>query len=166
MAYYTTQAAIEAQISAETVKQFADDDRDGTADSTVINGVLAWATRHIDVILKPAYPDYVPFEAGNVPEIVQEYAVDYGVFRLAGRRQKVSADWKSAYEAAKTDLEALAQPEHCLTLPDGTVIWSEGSTRADTDQAWSSTEDVDPVLFTMDSDEADPLDGFVGTSPS
>jgi len=113
--------------------------------------VIQRATRQCNGLLARGFPDDVPFESENIPEIVQEHALHLAIYHLANRRQAVPEDWKTNYDNAVRDLRALSKPGHVLLFPDGSQVWSEGSAQAEPNTgAWSSMADKTAV-FSDDS---------------
>ena len=138
---------LELRYTAETVRQWADDDRDGAADAAVVAAALDKATNRVETVLKQAYPAAVPFDAANVPGAVKEIALSIAGYRLAGRRGKAAELYQTEFEQAEKELAALLLPNACLVYPDGATVYAEGSAEAAADGGiWSSTADRTPVF--------------------
>lgn len=137
---FITQADLETRYSANVVKQWTDDNRDGTADAPIITAALDKACSRVTMALTPAYPAIMPLTTSNAPGAVKEIALSIAGYRLAGRRQKAAEHYQTEYQQAEAELLALAQPKACLVLPDGSTVYAEGSTKAEPNGiAWSST---------------------------
>lgn len=138
---------LEHRFSADVVRQWADDDRDGAADTAVVNAALQSASADVEAVLLPAYPTAIPFTAGNIPAVVVNIVRDYAGYYLAGRRQKAAEHYENVFIQAQTRLNTLIVPNVCLAFPDGSVVYSEGSSEAESNGfAWSSTADTDQTF--------------------
>lgn len=144
---FITQTDLETRYSADIVKQWTDDNRDGVADVAILTAALDKACSRVTMALTPAYPSIMPLTAANTPGAVKEIALSIAGYRLAGRRQKAAEIYQTEYDQAIAELTALAQPKACLVLPDGSVVYSEGSTEAEPNGvAWSSTIDAEQTF--------------------
>lgn len=143
-----TPTDLENRFGADIVKQWADDDRDGTADVAVVNAAISQAIGYVEDKLAAAYPSVIPFTVGNTPITIQVICCDIAGYWLAGRRQKAADHYQQRFDQANARLTALCEPDTSLTLPDGTVVFSAGSSEANTSgQSWSNTLETD-LTFT------------------
>ena len=150
-----TETDLQNRYTADVLNQWTDDDRDGVADSAVIAAAVTNAASYVESVIKRGYPDVVPFDDDNVPGVIKDILLSIVGYRLAGRRQKAAEHYKDIYDQAEAALQAIIQPDACIIMPTGDVIYAEGSAEAAADGGiWSSTADKTPVF----SDDA--LAGF------
>jgi phage gp36-like protein len=143
----STLGMLENRFSADVVKQWADDDRDGTADAAVVNAALEAASSDVEAMLLAGYPDVIPFDVTNIPAVIVGIVTDLAGYALASRRQKAAEQYEKIFTQALDRLKLLLQPKACLRFPDNTVIYLEMDAQADTSGAvWSSTEETEPIF--------------------
>lgn len=132
---------LENYYSADIIKQWADDNRDGTPDTAVLNAAITDCTGHVESVLKPKYPTCVPFVAATLPAEVKNILLKQVGYQLAGRRQKAAEHYELLNAQAEAQLQALCEVGACLLYPDGTSQYSEGSSQNEGELggAWSST---------------------------
>lgn len=127
---YTTQAKIESKIPPPHLNDALDDDRDGTADSGVIDTIIEVASTAVDALLAARYE--VPFT--TPPAMVQEAALIFACEAIYDRRQILD---KNPYTARADDWRELL----------GKIGGGAGSIDAATEQSFTPgaaiTEDVD-----------------------
>lgn len=151
-----TQTDLEYRYTADVLKQWTDDNRDGTADSPVITAAITNATSYVESVVKRGYPDVIPFDDNSVPPMIKDILLSIVGYRLAGRKQKAAEHYKDIYDQAEAMLQALIQPNACLIMATGDTIYAEGSAEETMHGGgpWSSTTGNTPVF----SDTA--LSGF------
>jgi len=80
---YATKADIENRIGSDTLVLLADDNKDGTADESVVNAALVEASGRIDAVLAARYA--LPLD--SAPHILQWACVSLAVLQLYARRR-------------------------------------------------------------------------------
>lgn len=105
---YSVQADLLAQISNEQMLQLTDDAELGSINTDRINEAIAAADAEIDGYLANKYA--VPV-AAPVPALVKKLSIDFTVYNLWRRRQKVPEDVRKAYEDALAMLGKIAAGE-------------------------------------------------------
>lgn len=90
---YTTQTKIQTLIPAADLTDALDDDRDGNADSGLLDAVIDTASTAVDAFLSGLYS--VPFT--TPPAVVQEAALIFSCEAIYARR--LQADQKNPFTA-------------------------------------------------------------------
>lgn len=114
---YCTQAQIETTIPPQHLNDALDDDRDGTADSGILDNIIEKASQQVDALLSGRYE--VPF--ATPPTAVKEAAFIFACELIYDRRQildknpfKDRADkWRERLEkigAGDLPLDAATEP--------------------------------------------------------
>lgn len=81
---YTSQSAISAKIPLQHLNDACDDDGDGSADSGVLDSIVAGAGNAVDAYLAGLYP--VPFLT-TIPAVCSEAALVFACETVYDRRQ-------------------------------------------------------------------------------
>lgn len=144
----------------DALKQWADDDRDGAADTSILEAYITRIEGQILNTLYPAFSAVMPFTAGNEPEAVKDIVITFVGYHLAGRRQKRPESLKESYTEAKAHLGGLLEKGAVLLFPDGATAISQGMPpKSSTYAFYSSTEDTERTF----SDER--MSDYVGDEP-
>lgn len=116
---FTSVARLEQKIGAERLVQYCDDNRDGTADTAVVEQVIAAADREVRATLRQKGWPEDKLSGLEIDEFVCELATSIAADRAAGRR----AEFK---------------------LPDGTTLYTAEATQARKDLTRIATTELRP----------------------
>lgn len=133
---YTTQAKIEANLPPAFLVDALDDDRDGDADTGLLDAVIASADTRIDGILGQKYE--TPFSP--VPAVVAEASLIFTLCALY-RRRGIADDanpWAKRETQVEAKLNRIGSGAEMLTYetpkakPSGKVIGTDALLHSDT----------------------------------
>lgn len=141
-----TVSDLNTAYGAETLKQWADDDRDGTADDSILTAAITAAEHDVADRLYPAFSAVMPFTAATLPQVVKQIMIVFTGYILAGRRQRRPDALQDSYRSAEMRLQSLVQKGATLVLPDGSVAVSHGLPAQGTSSVHSSTLHATPVF--------------------
>lgn len=149
MAYYSTQARIEAKASASRVLLFGDKDRDGSIDSASLSQALTAAVNLIKsyTIKRFGKATVDAWDSSTVPGLLQDISDTITLFYLASGSNQLNPVVKLLYDEAK---EMLCQ------IRDGELDLSEVSVSSTTfaPVGVSTAEDLDECrVFHRSADE-------------
>lgn len=106
---YVTQSRIQTVIPAPHLNDALDDDRDGMADSGVLDEIIAAASQAVDALLAPRYA--VPFE-DPAPALVAEGAFIFACELIYDRRQITDKNpFKERADKLRTRLDGIGKGE-------------------------------------------------------
>lgn len=132
---YTTQAKIEAVLPPKFLTQATDDNADGSADSGLLDAVIAAADTRIDAMLGQRYD--VPFT--TAPAVVQHASLVFSCHTLYLRRG-IGGDqnpWEQQAKDMDAKLNRIARGEEPLA-PDVTRDRPSVSTITETSRTYPS----------------------------
>jgi phage gp36-like protein len=111
---YCASADVTARIPTLNLAQLTNDTANATtADTTVLNALIAAADAEIDAILSDRFT--VPFT--SVPGRIRDISATITIFHAQARRfgvMNVAKDWRDQYTAALKELQAFVTGEHIL----------------------------------------------------
>ena len=109
---YATIADLEKRLDPQTLAELADDNGDGSADSTVLEAMLADASSEIDLFLGVRYSTPL----ASPPQVLCRMAADIAAHGLfVRRRSTVSPEYATRYANALKALSEIAAGR--LSLP-------------------------------------------------
>ncbi len=151
---YCTQTNIEASgVSAQTLIQLTDDDKDGVADAVVIAEAIAQADAEIDSYLGSRYS--IP--VSPVPALLTKLSTAIAAWNLYGHRGLANERRQKDYEDAIAVCRRLAKGEMILPAAAGGEVATDGS---DLPEATRSSEDRIFTIGRSSTGEAGTLDNF------
>lgn len=108
---YATQSDI-VTLYSEDALYVADRDGDGAPDVDAITRALTSASGEIDSYLGVRYPLPLP----ETPDLLVQFCVDIGIYRLASSRDTLSEEHRRRYEDAIKHLEKIAAGKATLAI--------------------------------------------------
>lgn len=138
---YSTLADLKKYLDPQQTIELSDDDKDGSADTEVIDEVIAAADADIDMYLSNRYT--TPFST-PVPQVVKKLSAKMAIYYLWLRRKEaeVPEKWATEYTNMLELLREIARGE--ITLGDV----ASGSVKGDT---ISTGREASEATFTFEN---------------
>ena len=103
---YSSLTDLEKRLEPETLAALADDDKDGAADTDVVNAAIDDADSEIDSYLRVRYT----LPLSSTPDVIKSLSCAIAIYNLfLRRRETVSEEHQKRYEWAVSLLEKIAE---------------------------------------------------------